>query len=637
MWWRRNDLDYVDDKLTLGGLAVEDAAKRHGTPLYLYNPARVRDNLERLSGALASTGLRTRVFYALKANRHIPLLREMLEWELCGLDVCSPGELLLAREIGFGEDQISFTGAGVSSHDLDVIARHPRIAVNCDTKSAIRQLGRRSVGREIGIRINTGRGIGYRDNPLLAYSGRATTKFGIYRGEFEAALDLAREQELRVVGLHLHHGCGYLTPQLPLLEEILQRARWFADQLDDLRYINVGGGLGIPLVEDDQPLDLAAWADVLERQLGSLETEVWVEPGDYLIKDAGVLLLEVNSVERKQDVEFAYVNGGFNIHLEPAFYNLPLQVAPCHRPRKAEQRIFTVAGNINESLDIFATDISLPPIAEGDFLALLNAGGYGSSMASNHCLRGQFNERLTTDEHRFTAGAVGPENVESSELSRRNIRAWDTLYGQSQLSVWGREPLAFLGAFIAETQPRIGSQGLVLDAGAGEGRNLDLLLETGATVYACDSSRNAIGKTPRSLRDRVRTFCCDLTALPLASQSLDFVLLFDVLETLPIAESVLREIGRALAPGGQLLCNIPDRDDGIADVEMDPLSGDGFLYQQRYYYNFRGRQESCSLLSSCGYEIRVEQRCRWTEEPHPGFREQEHWHESWVFLASKVS
>ena len=217
MWWQRQELEYVDNRLTFGGVCLEDAAAQLGTPLYLYDPARIRGNLERLQRALGATGLETRVFYAIKANRYAPLLRELLASKLCGVDVCSPGELLLAREIGFADEQISFTGAGVSSHDLDVVSRHPGVAFNCDTRSVIRQLGQRCPGREIGIRINTGLGIGYRDNPLLSYSGRTTTKFGIYRDDFDAALEQAREQGLEVVGLHLHHGCGYLTPQLPLL------------------------------------------------------------------------------------------------------------------------------------------------------------------------------------------------------------------------------------------------------------------------------------------------------------------------------------------------------------------------------------------------------------------------------------
>lgn len=107
-----------------------------------------------------------------------------------------------------------------------------------------------------------------------------------------------------------------------------------------------------------------------------------------------MLLLQVTLMETKAGIVFCGVNGGCNLHPEPAYYGLPLHPVPCRRPAAGRLTRVTIAGNINEALDLFGEDVLLPPLREGEILALLNAGGYGSAMSSNHCLRGEFREIL---------------------------------------------------------------------------------------------------------------------------------------------------------------------------------------------------------------------------------------------------
>ena len=118
-----------------------------------------------------------------------------------------------------------------------------------------------------------------------------------------------------------------------------------------------------------------------------------MEPGDYLAKDSGVLLLQVTAIEHKRDTTFVYVNGGHNLFCGPAQYDLPLVPLPAKQAADDGKR-YTIAGNINEAIDIFATNTALPGIEVGATIAMLNAGGYGASMASNHCMRGTFTEYL---------------------------------------------------------------------------------------------------------------------------------------------------------------------------------------------------------------------------------------------------
>ncbi len=392
-WWSRPGLDFVQGDLQLGGHSLAGLARRHGTPLYVYDGTRVRDNLGRLQAALAVTGLNTRVFYAMKSNRFTPLLASLHALGRCGIDTCSPAEVRHARAAGFAPEQISFTGTSLSDADLRDLLRHDGLILNLDSRHDIARVGRLAPGRRVGLRINPGLGLGYRRNRLLRYAGGGGTKFGLHRKQFATALREARAAGLVVEGLHFHTGCGFLTPQLPVLDQIFRTCAGFIRQVSGLRYLNLGGGLGIPLVPGDHPLDLGAWTDLVTRHFGKSGAEIWCEPGDYLVKDAGVLILEVNTVETKGRTLYAGVNGGFSIHLEPAFYQLPLCPVPGRAPSpRAKLRPTTIAGNINEALDLLHRDAALPPLRNGDLLAFLNAGGYGASMASNHCLRGTFAE-----------------------------------------------------------------------------------------------------------------------------------------------------------------------------------------------------------------------------------------------------
>jgi diaminopimelate decarboxylase len=123
-WWSRPGLDFVQGDLQLGGHSLAGLARRHGTPLYVYDGTRVRDNLGRLQAALAVTGLNTRVFYAMKSNRFTPLLASLHALGRCGIDTCSPAEVRHARAAGFAPEQISFTGTSLSDADLRDLLRH---------------------------------------------------------------------------------------------------------------------------------------------------------------------------------------------------------------------------------------------------------------------------------------------------------------------------------------------------------------------------------------------------------------------------------------------------------------------------------------------------------------------------------
>jgi diaminopimelate decarboxylase len=383
-WWRREGLDVIDGRLRFRGKDAEALARAQSTPLYVYDPERLAANVQRVQGAFDRAQVPHRLHYALKANRLPAYLSRLRSLGTVGIDVCSPQEVTLALSAGWAPEEISYTGTNLSERDLEVILAQPLI-LNLDSLSAIRRVGRRGAGRAIGLRINPQIGAGY--SAQMTYAGEKPTKFGIYADRFDEALALARDCDLTVQGLHFHIGSGWLQAGLDAFLEALRRGASLARRVPGLRYFNVGGGLGVPLQASDSGVDLDAYAQGIARHLGPLGVTVFVELGDYLVKDTALLLVEVVTIEDRGGVRFVGVDCGFNAFNLPAIYHFHQEIVLCRAADAPPTRRCTVAGHINEAGDLFAQDAHLPEVREGDVLAFLNAGGYGASMASYHCAR----------------------------------------------------------------------------------------------------------------------------------------------------------------------------------------------------------------------------------------------------------
>jgi diaminopimelate decarboxylase len=386
-WWVRPGLEVRDGRLTIVGEDAEALARRHGTPLFVYDRTRFADNARRLAAALDGAGLQHRLRFALKAHPD-PRVLEVLRG-LVGIDACSPGEVTRALECGWAPEAISFTGTNVSDRDLDVLLAAP-IHINLDAVSQVERLGRRDPGRTIGLRINPGAGAGYHAG--LAYSGERATKFGIYEDRLPEAVAAAARHDLTIDTVHFHAGSGWLGGDgLDAFEAALTHVAGIAASLiadgHPITEVNVGGGLGVPARSEEQPVDIDAYAAVIARHLGRLGVAVGCEPGDYIAKDTAILLGEVVTVEERGGTRFVGLDLGWNVNCSYFIYRYAQEIVACRAADAPRTEIVTVAGHINEAGDVFAEDYPLQPVAEGDIVAILNAGGYHEAMSSTHCLR----------------------------------------------------------------------------------------------------------------------------------------------------------------------------------------------------------------------------------------------------------
>ena len=215
-WWARPGLDVRGGRLFIAGHDAESLAREHGTPTYVYDLLRIEEQARALQTAFFGTGLDGHVRLALKAQHEPDVIRFVRELgepgspQAIGMDVCSPGEVLVALQHGWGEDEISYTGTNLSDRDLDVILAHPGVHLNVDLITQIDRVGRRAPGRTIGLRVNPRAGAGFEGGENTLYSGPRPTKFGIFPERLEEAVGVARGHDLTIDTVHFHVGDGYL-------------------------------------------------------------------------------------------------------------------------------------------------------------------------------------------------------------------------------------------------------------------------------------------------------------------------------------------------------------------------------------------------------------------------------------------
>lgn len=390
-WWARPGLEVRGGRLAVAGRDAEEIARTCGTPTYVHDLVRVREQAISLRDALASAGLRGVVRLALKAQRESQLLafvREHAPW--VGMDVCSPGEVEWALAHGWAPGEISYTGTNVTDRDLDRILA-AGVHVNVDLLSQLDRYGRRAPGSHVGIRVNPRIGATASGGADSLYAGARPTKFGILPERLTEAVEIAARHRLTIDTVHAHVGDGYLTPGLPVFEETVRRLAMAVVVLREAGHpvaeVNTGGGLGVPDAPGDEPLDLAAWAAILARHLGPLDVAVGTEPGDFLVKECAVHLAEVVTVEDRDGLTFVGLDTGWNLMSEHFVYRSNLPLVLCRAADAEPTASVTVSGNINEGDDLFGEDVPIPEVREGDIVAALNVGSYNGSMTSAHCLR----------------------------------------------------------------------------------------------------------------------------------------------------------------------------------------------------------------------------------------------------------
>ncbi|OYT54632.1 MAG: diaminopimelate decarboxylase [Candidatus Altiarchaeales archaeon ex4484_2] len=369
-------------------------AGKYGTPVYVYDEDRIRKNFRDFLLAFRSRYPKSKVFYALKANTSLAILNVLKE-EGSKADVVSAGELKAALKAGFEGEEIIYTNNAKTREDI-MLAIDSNVLLNIDSMDELNRVHDILKSRNKSIRIS------FRVNPCIdpkthpkISTGIRESKFGIHIEEDLAfkAYRFARELDnVEIKGVHMHIG-SQITDKKPFIEaldKLMAFVKKLREKLDlELDFVDVGGGLGIDYNSDDtiSPDELAeSLVQVLDRwsKRTGYEPELWLEPGRYVVGNAGVLLCEVQSVKETPYKQFINVDCGFNTLLRPAMYDSFHRIENLSGKGRGGNKTYDVVGNICESGDVLGKERNLPETKAGDILAIHDTGAYGFSMSSQY-------------------------------------------------------------------------------------------------------------------------------------------------------------------------------------------------------------------------------------------------------------
>jgi len=352
------------------------------TPRYVYHLPTVRHQARELK-ALAAVD---RLHYAVKANTHPAILRA-LATEGFAFECVSPGELKAVSAIVPESTPLLFTPNFAARADY-VFALDTRATLTLDALYPLEHWGELFRGREIVLRVDLGRGLGHHEKVRTGGSG---SKFGLPLDQLAAFLQLAEKHDVTMRGLHAHLGSGVLDAAH--WGEVYAQLASLAERIGSVAFLNIGGGLGVPAHPGEARLDIEALDRVLREVKSAYpQYQLWMEPGRYLVADAGVLLARVTQQKGKAQLRYLGIDTGMNSLIRPALYDAWHEIVNLTRLDEPATALFQIVGPICESGDVLGTDRRLPEATEGDVMLIAQAGAYGKVMSSHYNLRDEADE-----------------------------------------------------------------------------------------------------------------------------------------------------------------------------------------------------------------------------------------------------
>lgn len=402
-----HDFRYAGSRLYCERVSVESLARKYGTPLYVYSQHTLTDHFQKLDQSLAP--LDHLICFAMKANSNAAVMRVLANLG-SGFDVVSEGELRRVLAAGGEAGQCVFAGVGKTEEEIEFALRKGIYSINAESEPELARINR------VAARLKKVAPVAVRVNPNVdahthakITTGTYKNKFGIVFEEIEGLYARASKlKNLRLRGLQMHIG-SQLTQVRPF-EQAVRKVLPLVSKLHAqyrFDFFSIGGGLGIvynPALESGLPawwrspqarniLTPERYAARLVPLLQPLGLRILLEPGRFIVGNAGILVTRVEYVKRTGKKNFVIVDAAMNDLIRPALYESYHEIVPLSR--KTGQRIASdVVGPICESADYFCKDRLLPKVGEGDYLALLSAGAYGFVMASNYNTRSMAAEVL---------------------------------------------------------------------------------------------------------------------------------------------------------------------------------------------------------------------------------------------------
>jgi len=378
--------------LFCGQVSLSGLAERFGTPLYVYSATEIVRRISAFKDAFQAAP--HTICYSVKANSNIALLH-LLAKQGCGFDIVSGGELQRVHHVSpQSVDKVVFSGVGKTADEIQAALKADILLFNVESESELGVLAdsaaRARRPARIAFRVNPD--VPAETHPYIS-TGLREHKFGVPITEATRLyMQAAKSEWLQVAGVSVHIGSQITEPK-PFAAAMERVANLVLDLRalgHRIKYVDAGGGLGISYTnrsDDDFADEVGAYARALLRPLRGLNIHLLLEPGRSVIGPAGVLLTRVTYRKGNGEKNFLIVDAGMNDLIRPSLYHAHHEIVPVALNPEAKREISDVVGPVCETGDFFARDRVLPEAEEGDLLAILDAGAYGMSLASNYNTR----------------------------------------------------------------------------------------------------------------------------------------------------------------------------------------------------------------------------------------------------------
>ncbi len=379
-----DDFRLLQGELYCEAVPVAKLAKTYGTPLFVYSRNTLLSHYQKIQHAFRE--LAPLICYSVKANSNLSLLT-LLHRQGAGMDIVSGGELARVRAVGVPGERIVYAGVGKTLLEMEAALRADILMFNVESEPELNRLNR------VAARLKKPAQVAVRINPDVdphthryITTGKKENKFGL---SIPLALGLFRRarqlRHIRVTGVHLHIGSQITsaTPYIEALKKLKPLIQKLRAEGHAVEWLNLGGGLGI-IYNEEKPQTADAFASAVLPLIRPLECRLILEPGRFIVGNAGILVTAVQYVKRGHLKSFAIVDAAMNDLLRPSLYQAYHHILPVRPPAAKRIELTDVVGPICESGDFLGRDRRLPRLQEGDLLAVRSAGAYGMAMASNY-------------------------------------------------------------------------------------------------------------------------------------------------------------------------------------------------------------------------------------------------------------
>ncbi len=378
-------MKYINNKLAIEKVNIQNVAKRYGTPTYCYSYNQLKKNISNFKISFKSFS--PLICFAIKSNTNLNLIREIKKFGL-GADVVSIGELMLAIKAGINPKKIVFSGVGKKPDEISYAIDKNILLINAESKSEVREIEKIAKFKrkkvQIGIRLNPNT-----DAKTLSQisTGKKENKFGVNSKTFVDIVNYCKNSKnINLKCLSVHIGSQILDHRpyekmLKAIAKIISKINY------KFEFIDLGGGMGIPYVDKNKSLDFKKYNIAIKEFLKKHDSKIIFEPGRSIVGNAGFLISKVIYIKNNEKKSFIILDAAMNDLMRPALYGATHKIFPSIKTNKKSNKIYEFVGPICESTDKFRTIKNFQKLKEKDIIIMCDVGAYGMSLSSNYNLR----------------------------------------------------------------------------------------------------------------------------------------------------------------------------------------------------------------------------------------------------------